>query len=524
MRIILTSIALLTLLFKSYGQEGLSFKTDQQFYLKGKSTIIGNTILSTHKTRAYNDNSGINDLLKLEHIDVDDDRSTFNSSKAILDLNVNPSKLKYAALYWSAIYKYDKGKKVIERTDNGKKTLQRIVYDGKESRSNDVHKVILKLPNGADTSINGSIIFDSYQSQLFEDTKPYVCYADVTDLLKSQNSLSGIYTLANIRATEGYVSGGASGGWLLYMIYEDDESANKFFTTFNGFVEVAEKPVDIVFSGFNTSGIGKVNTSLSLGSLEGDRKIRGDDCLFFDSYTKKYVPLTSPLRPENNYFNGSITVDDPAFTNRIPNSSNNLGFDLVKQNIPYNNTASSANDLTRTAFRFKTTSDRFYLFFVAFETEISAMSADTNNDIALNDTSAIKTKDINTINTTKTNGTSSSKKSVTPNTNVDNVPTDELTQEEALAKIVALKTTRVPNLTEGYYLVTNVFAIEKNALKWMKFLLNNGYNPGVYINPENGWHYVYVDDSEDPLPVYLKRKEISSESFFKDLWIHKINL
>lgn len=520
---ILSAILIFTTCFMSYGQEGLSFNTDQQFYLKGNSTIIGNSILSTHKSRAYNDNSGINDLLKLEYIDVDQDRTTFNSSQAILDLSIKPSKLKYAALYWSAIYKYDKGKKVIERIDNGKKTLQRVVYDGKDSRSNDVHKVILKLPNGTDTAINGNIVFDSYQTKLFKDTKPYVCYADVTSLLKSQNTLSGIYTVANIKATEGYVSGGASGGWLLYMIYEDEQSANKFFTTFNGFVEVAEKPVDIVFTGFSTSGIGNVNTSLSLGALEGDQKIRGDDCMFFDSYTKKYIPLTSPFRPENNFFNGSITVDDPAFTNRIPNSSNNLGFDLIKQNIPYNNTASSANDLTRTAFRFKTTSDRFYLFFVAFETEISAMSSDTNSDIALNDTSKIKTKDINTINTTK-KSVSPKEVVVKPTIIAKTVPTDKLTQEEALAKIMALETTSVPNLTEGYYLVTNVFAIEKNALKWMKFLLNNGYNPGVYINPKNGWHYVYVDDSEDPLPIYLKRKEISSESFFKNLWIHKINL
>lgn len=521
MRLFVIYTLLFTMTF-TFGQEGVAFSPDQQFYLKGSSTIIGNSILSVDDTKPYNDISGINDLLKLQYVDIDNDRKTFSSSSALLRADIDPSKIKYAAIYWSAIYKYEKGKQVVVRTDNGKKTSQRIVYDGKDLRSQEVNKVLFKLPNGNYNEINGSVIFDSYTTKLFADTKPYVCYADVTSLMTSQKSLNGAYTMANIKATEGFISGGASGGWLLYIIYEDDNEPSKFFTTFNGFVEIAEKPVDITFTGFSTNGIGKVQTSLSLGVLEGDQKIQGDDCLFFDTNSNTFVPLSTALRPKNNFFNGSITVEDKWFVDRIPNSSNNLGFDLVKQSVPYINPSTSANKLDKSTFRFKTSSDRFYLFFVAFETEISSVMNTASSSIALKDNGTLKTtndlveirKSTNSFEVTKTEATH----------NTDDRPIDlPETQEEAIERIVALESITVPNLPKGYYLITNVFAKEKNAMNWMKFLLDKGYNPGVYVNPINQWHYIYIDDNEDPLPIYLKREKLSTLEYFKDIWIHKIN-
>ena len=93
----------------SFSQEGLEFSVNQQFYIKGNSALIGNNIVSIDATKPYNDNKEINDVLKLEYIDVDNDASTFSSSEANLKLDCEGKQIKYAALYWSAIYKYDKG-------------------------------------------------------------------------------------------------------------------------------------------------------------------------------------------------------------------------------------------------------------------------------------------------------------------------------------------------------------------------------------------------------------------------------
>ena len=56
-------------------------------------------------------------------------------------------------------------------------------------------------------------------------------------------------TVANVRATTGYIEGGAAAGWLLYVIYEDDTETAKYFTSYSGFEEVSKEVVDVVFEG-----------------------------------------------------------------------------------------------------------------------------------------------------------------------------------------------------------------------------------------------------------------------------------
>ena len=159
---------------------------------------------------------------------MDDDSNTFSSSEANLNISKTGSSIKYAALYWSAVYKYDKGIR--------KELNEQLVYRGNDKRSEDVNTVLFKMPQGSYLPITGKVVFDSFQTKLFEDSKPYVCYADVTTLIQNSNAVDGTYTVANIKATEGYVSGGAAGGWLLYVVYEDENVLPKYFTTYNGFL------------------------------------------------------------------------------------------------------------------------------------------------------------------------------------------------------------------------------------------------------------------------------------------------
>ena len=254
----------------TYPQEGLLFSRQQQLYLKGNSALIGNNIVSTDATKPLNDLSGFNDNLKLEYIDIDDDKTTFSSSQANLTIDVPPSKIKYAALYWSAVYKYDKGVKRELKEKN------KIVYKGNDTRSMNVNSILFKQPNGNYQKIEGQIIFDSYNSKLFEFNKPYLCYADVTSQLQQVKTINGSYTVANILATEGYISGGASGGWLLYIVYESEKAKPKYFATFKGFVEVYKEPVDIIFNNFKTDESDTIKSSFCLGALEGDQKLKTD--------------------------------------------------------------------------------------------------------------------------------------------------------------------------------------------------------------------------------------------------------
>lgn len=498
-----------------YSQEGKKFSSNKKFYLKGNSTIIGNSIVSTDATKPFNDASEINDVLKMEYVDVDDDASTFSSSQATLKLSEDASNIKYAALYWSAVYKYDKGvRKIIN--------FEKLVYDGKDERSTNVNSILFKQPNGNYNTLTGSIIFDSYKTELFEDTKPYVCYADVTSLLKNANTINGIYTVANIKATEGYVSGGVAGGWLLYVIHEDEAETAKYFTTYNGFVGVDKTATDIQFKNFKTDEVGNIKTSLLIGTLEGDQKYKTDNCAILDAEKKSFVLLSNKQRPGNNFFNSKITIEDETFLDRNPNSSNTLGFDVLKMSIPNENNNILSNNSSETTIRFKTRADGFYLFFVAFETEISPIYMEGKSN---EDTLAVFENEelTDTIEVEKEEEIIVDKPEVSEPVKTIKTETPKPKKKSGLERIESLKSINIPNLAKGYYLVTNVFSVKENADNWIKTLEDKGHLPKSYINPKNNWNYIYLDNNKDASVIYQRQKELSKLDYFQDIWILKIN-
>ena len=474
-----------------YGQSGLPFSSNKQLYVKGNSALIGNNIVSTKANKPYNNNS-INDILKLKYIDIDNDKNTFSSSQATLNIVEKKPKIKYAALYWSAIYKYDVGITKTVKLKGRNSGLKKIVYEGNNKRSTDVNSVLFKTPKSEYITITGQTIFDSFNEEgLFENIKPYVCYADVTTILQNSNHINGDYTLANMKATQGLISGGASGGWLLYIIYEQENAKPKYFTTYNGFQDVFKKPVKIHFEDFKAPETGEIKTSLLIGALEGDQKFKTDNCAFLDYKNQKYIPLFNKLRPKLNFFNSSISINENLYTKRLPNSQNTLGFDLLKIEIPNKNNSIISHNTNNATVQFKSKADRFYLFFVAFETEINPIFLEGKEN----------QKSILVLN-----------------------QDSKLDVDKDLEKIKTLKSISIPSVKKGYYLVSNVFSVKENANKWIAFLKDKGHQPKSYLNPKNGWTYIYLNSDLNPDVIYQERKEISKFEYFKNIWILKINL
>lgn len=481
-------ILLTTLTWCCYSQKGVDFLVSKQFYLKGNSALIGNNIISSHKTKPFNDVTKFNDLQKLKYVDIDDDDSTFSSSQAKLIIPEN-SKIKYAALYWSAIYPYNFGKKKVITLKN---KIKQLVYMSDNKRDLNINSVLLKTPSSNNyIPIKGSIIFDeSSKTEKINDAKPYACYANVTSILQNTESPNGNYTLANIKATQGFAPGGCAGGWLLYVIYEIETETPKYFSTYNGFLDVFKEPVDILFQNFKAPEYGDIKTSLLLGALEGDQKFKTDNCAFLDSENKNYIPLYNKARPKRNFFNSSISINKKPFLDRLPASRNTLGFDLLKIEIPNSNNAIISNNSNNATVQFNSKADRFYLFFVAFETEISPIYLE---------------------------GKENEKSILVLNKDHD------LTVDEGLEKIKTLKSINIPSISKGYYLVTNVFSKKENASKWISFLKEKGHTPNSYINPKNGWNYIYLNTDMNPNVIYKKREELSNLDYFEDIWILKIN-
>ena len=477
-----------------YSQQEIPFSKNEQFYLNGGSTIIGNNIVSKHSEKPFNDTSKINDEIKMVYVDVDNDKSTFSSSQATLEIPPN-SIVEYATLYWSGIYSFNQGEK--------KKKDKKIVYQGDNQRDEDFNTVKLKIKDKDYVSVTGDVLFDGYQLPEYKENAPYVCSADVTHLFNKYDIINGVYTVANIKATQGYISGGSAAGWFIYIVYKNKNESLKSITTYNGFSHVSENLETISLKDFKTIEEGQVKATISLVALEGDVNLKTDECLVKTNKGKE-VYLESKQRPKNNFFNGTISNKTNTLT-RFPNSKNALGFDLLQMEIPNKNNKVIDNNSEQVDLQLKTKLDRFFLYFIAFETDIhiSYLIEKINKD---NPTVNHKIEsELEEIEITEK-----------PNPN----PVKKTKKKTRRKRSSSLKNTTT---SKGYYLVSNVFSSSRLAEEWKQFLIGKGYGAGTFINRNNNWIYVYVYVTKNKNEAIEEINLLKQIPYLESLWVCKID-
>ncbi len=369
-------LVLFSFTIQIFSQQAKPFKIRYQTHVNGDMTIIANNIVNRKNNREspnkpYNEissSSKLNDEFQMNYIDIDADPNTFSSSSANLSLeNSNAKKIIYAGLYWSATYLY-----------TSCQIVNQDQFEAIDDKREDFSSIKIKLPNQNDyQNISGELIFDGINEKDFKVNAPYVVYADITNLVSGLENPFGTYTVANVKSTVGSISGGISAGWSIFFVYEDATMKDKFITTYDGFAGITDQLLDLNFTGFKTVPEGLVNAKIACSALEGDVKLKGDQLLFKTSQTDKFVQLSNALREKTNVFNSSITIDNELFTNRSPNSVNTLGFDSFIMTIKNPNNSIIANNASDVIIRMKTSGDRYFMFFNAFEVE-SATSEKKN--------------------------------------------------------------------------------------------------------------------------------------------------
>lgn len=365
----------------SYGQLSVPFKVRYQSYVKGDMTVIANNIVN-RKDYGNNPNmpymnatrtAKLNDEFEMFYIDIDSDMSTFSSSSATLNLeNEQNKKIVYAGLYWSATYKYNSG---IKNKRNKFKPFDknREAFD----------QIKLKLPGESKyLDITGTVIFDGLDQKGFDESAPYAVYADVTNLVTALSSPVGEYTIANVKATQGVVEGGVSGGWTLFFVYEDENETAKFITSYDGFAGVTDKSTDILFTGFKTLPQGNVLAKLACAGLEGDNNLAGDQLQIKSQLSEVFTLISSPLKLENNFFNSNIIINDQYFTDRNPNSKNTLGYDTSLISIANPDNSVIQNNTDNVTLKLKTIGDRYFMFFNAFNVEVQDIDKEENTFVS----------------------------------------------------------------------------------------------------------------------------------------------
>lgn len=568
----------------SYGQLPVPFKVRYQSYVKGDMTVIANNIVN-RKDYGNNPNmpymnatktAKLNDEFEMFYVDIDSDMSTFSSSAATLYLeNEQNKKIVYAGLYWSATYKYTSGVK-----NNRNK------FKAFDKNREEFDQIKLKLPGeNKYVDVKGTVIFDGLGEKGFDESAPYAVYADITDLVKELGSATGEYTVANIKATQGVVEGGVSGGWTMFFVYEDENETAKFITSYDGFAGVTDKSTDILFTGFKTLPEGKVFAKLACAGLEGDNNLTGDQLQIKSQSSEIFTLLSSPLKLENNFFNSNIIINDQYFTDRNPNSKNTLGYDTSLITIANPDNSIIQNNTDNVTLKLKTVGDRYFMFFNAFNVEVQELDKEpdmivSNEQIEVSETVATPEKKetvvVDNIKTTTpaksneipvkptikedvviakvdttpkekpNNVVLAPKKEVVVNhpkvkneTNVassNNSEVNPIMISEKLSQVAQkqngqkLKATAIPgpmveidNQQRGFYVIANVFAVHKNATRFVAKLRSLGIDANFFINPKNNYRYVFVgkyDSWSSALNLYYSNV---NGRYYGDTWIMLVN-
>jgi gliding motility-associated-like protein len=320
--------------------------------LKGDIVLIGNNILGPDNN-AFNNNSVFNHNVDMRYIDIDGDPSTFSSSSADLEIpNPNCYRIIYAGLYWGAV-------------NPGNEPITDVKFKGPVGDYNDIQGTIIYDANG--NTVDGG------------DSFSYACFADVTDIVTSfgPGVDLGTYTVGNVSSAEGetanftpYNGTGQSAGWSLFVVYEDPTLPGKSITSFDGFSAISvpggNPTLDIPVDGFRTiPAPAPVRANFAFATLEGDSPILGDRLRL------NGISLSTADRPASNFFNSSVTqLSALPVNNRVPNSTNTLGFDTGIIAIPNPGNSVIANDATSGTIRLETSGDTYFPYFFAFAVEI----------------------------------------------------------------------------------------------------------------------------------------------------------
>jgi large repetitive protein len=334
------------------------------------STTVTNlpelTVLANTPYNGNNNNNGYNQ----EYIDIDTDPATFSSSSANLNIINSCKKIVYAGLYWAATYPYERSTNPTSNTIG-------------TPRLNDWNQMKFKVPGSAvyvdivaDNAVDpagdeDSIIFNGYINPLTSFTDaPYVCYKNVTGLLKSLSDANGVYLGANIRAARGFKSDGSASGWTLVVIYESPTLNSKYISVFDGYAGVKQTngSTDYSISGFKTFPSLPIRASIGFSSIGGDKSLIGDNLQIKANSISTFTNINNAINPLDNVFNSSITIPStttPFSINvgtRNPNSANTLGFDLDLLSVPNPGNSVIPNNTTGATIRITSNADTYGVF------------------------------------------------------------------------------------------------------------------------------------------------------------------
>ncbi|OJG66205.1 fimbrial isopeptide formation D2 domain-containing protein [Enterococcus moraviensis] len=287
---------------------------------KGELFSTGNTNLTPVNeatasaflnTRTPLSGQAINNF-QLKFADVDGDPTTYNSSKAYIDLD-GAKEVAWAGLFWSA------------SRFKGPATATNMTDDEISA------PVQLTTPNGTVTRVAPQ----KYHRIDQDATNPgqgfgfnntgFSNFADVTSILQGDKSATGAYTLADIPMTDflqGKFQSFNFSGWSLFIVTKDQAKRSRAFNVYYGARgNKAGTNNEFVMKDFLTSKQGKLNPIVTWFTVQGDKFFTGDNAQIQNS-AGTWVNISNTINPVGNVMNGTVSDNDQHMVDKYPGQFN----------------------------------------------------------------------------------------------------------------------------------------------------------------------------------------------------------
>lgn len=238
--------------------------------------------------------------------------SIANASSADLALPATGTNtIKFARLYW--------GGRIARSTITANAANLKTVKIRKGASGNYVNVTAL----GVDTIALNEAAGVAYQS-----------YADVTTFINSNGA--GTYTVADLAAAVGGVTGGNFAGWSIVVVYENSAQTDYFSTRiYDGYMKVyddgSSTTIPVTLTGFDApaSGLTSSDAYLTTFAWEGDANLAASSSNPAGDFLKiNGTAFTDANNPASNMWNGTISNNGTLVTTKNPNFKNQMGIDI----------------------------------------------------------------------------------------------------------------------------------------------------------------------------------------------------
>lgn len=277
--------------------------------------------------------------------------ATFNSSSADLVLPAGTNTIKFARLYWGG------------RITSGM------------GGSGNVNLRTAKIRKGSTAGIYADVLAPVTQvdKTLISSTtdSAYQTYVDITDFVSEQGA--GTYTIANVTAATGAVSGGGNyAGWTIVVVYENAAVAYNSVRVYDGFIQVynggSATTQSITLTGLNVPSTTLTSSEAYMSTMawEGDAILGASAANPNGDYIKiNGKAVSNAVNPVVNFWNGTISKNGSHVTSKNPNFKNQMSIDIDEQEVgdPIYGIAANA---TQVNIEFGTEADQYFPSLFAF--------------------------------------------------------------------------------------------------------------------------------------------------------------